>query len=136
VLHRGADRAVPKLSRNDREVDHGKEAEEVEDEGEEGEARLLGAQEEESSEEEERSQEAGCEESEEEGQEEVSAQEVEAEGSGSGPRACTGFRTGADARDGSAVHGGHRHRRLIPRLRAATTKPSAAVAAGGFCFQA
>jgi hypothetical protein len=49
VSRPGAGRPDPyrNLSRNDREDDHGEEAEEVEDEGEENEARRPGAQEEE-----------------------------------------------------------------------------------------
>jgi hypothetical protein len=54
VLHPGAGGAglYRNLSRNDREVDHGEEAEEVEDESEEDEAGRPGAQEEEISQEE------------------------------------------------------------------------------------
>ena len=111
-----AGRTVPKLSRNDREDDHGEEAEEVEDEGEEVETGRTGSQEEESSEE-ERGQKTGREEGEEESQEAVSAQEAE----GSGTCACSGTRTGADARIGGAVLWLRQRRRLSPRLRVTTT---------------
>jgi hypothetical protein len=97
---------------NDREVDHGEEAEEVEDEdeGEEDQARRPGAQEEEIGEE-ERGQAAGCEE---ESEEAFCASEVEAEGGG----ACAGSCPGTDGRGAAAL--GYRHRRLTSRLRVAT----------------
>src|SRR5262245_21708199 len=97
-----AGRTVPKLGRNDREVDHGEKAEEVEDEVEEDEAGRSGAQEEEGSE--ECGPSAGCE----EGQEAVGAAQGEARGcrTGTGPG-----RAGADARDGRAV-ARYRYQRL------------------------
>ena len=120
-------RTVPKLSRNDREDDHGEEAEEVEVESEEGTARRPGSQEEESSKE-GRGQEIGREE---EGQEAVSAAEVEAEGTSS----CAGTRarTGADARDGGPLDGLRRRHLNLGRRDGDT--PPAAFAAGGFLFQ-
>jgi hypothetical protein len=136
VLHPGAGWPDPyrNLSRNDREDDHGEEAEEVEDEGEENEARRPGAQEEESSESEEADggPQGGPEE---EGQEALGAAQGEAGrcgSTGSGTGSSTRPRAPANAGDGSAI-AGDRHRRLGRRSQdLRTIRPLAALAAGGF----
>jgi hypothetical protein len=140
-----AGRTVLKLSLNDREDDHGEEAEEVEDEGEENEARRPGAEEEESSKSEEADggPQGGPEE---EGQEALGAAQGEAgrcgsAGSGSGTSSSSSTRSSAPANAGagSAV-AGDRHRRLgrrsqdFGRQDLRTIRPLAALVAGGLYF--